>query len=99
MECKCYDVSYSDPKNRYEYDVFNSSYFQDILLSILFILHWFGAMIGFLVSGTVIWPAFRKESSNAELGVNVDWSTIESASVAAGVGCVIINYYSDASTC
>ena len=68
---------------------------QDILLEILFILHWFGAMIGFLVSGTLIWPAFEKQSSNAELGVNVDWSTLESASVAAGVSyaCIRVAFY------
>lgn len=47
-------------------------------------------MIGFLVSGTLIWPAFERQSLNAELGVTVDWSTIESASVAAGVSCACV---------
>ena len=42
-------------------------------------------MIGFFISGGVIWPAFQRESANAELGVPVDWRTIEQASVAAGV--------------
>ena len=48
-------------------------------------MHWFGAMIGFLVSGAVIWPAFESESKGVEIGVAVDWNTIESASVATGV--------------
>ena len=48
-------------------------------------MHWFGAMIGFLVSGAVIWPAFESESERVEIGVAVDWNTIESASVATGV--------------
>lgn len=42
-------------------------------------------MIGFLVSGAVIWPAFESESERVEIGVAVDWNTIESASVATGV--------------
>lgn len=42
-------------------------------------------MIGFLVSGAVIWPTFENESERAETGVTVDWDTIESASVATGV--------------
>ena len=62
-----------------------SLFIQDVLVHIVFILHWFGTMVGFLVSGSVIWPAFERESANAELGVAVDWSTIESASLAAGV--------------
>ena len=61
------------------------AHFQDILLHFLFNLHWFGATIGFLVSGAVIWPLFERDSANAELGVTVDWNTIESASVATGV--------------
>jgi hypothetical protein len=65
--------------------VYSPAHFQDILLHFLFNLHWFGAMIGFLVSGTVIWPDFEIESKTAEIGVAVDWNTIESASVATGV--------------
>ena len=42
-------------------------------------------MIGFLVSGAAIWPAFESESKGVEIGVAVDWNTIESASVATGV--------------
>ena len=66
-------------------NVYSPARFQDILLHFLFNLHWFGAMIGFLVSGAVIWPDFERDSANAELGVTVDWNTIESASVATGV--------------